>query len=80
MVEKVQQSGKLNISALTPELIRLLSTLQAGTDCQRCEACQSCQRCQACQRAAVANASEETARAVIYEMIQDALTLKTGGA
>jgi hypothetical protein len=78
MVEKVQQTGKLNISALTPELIRLLTAVQAGTECQRCEACQSCQRCQACQRAA-AIASEETARTVIYEMIQDALTLKSEG-
>jgi glycine/D-amino acid oxidase-like deaminating enzyme len=77
MVEKVQHTGKLNTAALTPELIRLLSALQVAGSCHRCEACQSCQSCQSCQRA-VTSEGEETARTVIYEMIQDALTPKTG--
>jgi hypothetical protein len=77
MVEKVRQTGKLNTSALTPELIRLLSALQVAGSCHRCEACQSCQSCQSCQRAVVSE-GEETARSVVYEMIQGALTPKTG--
>ena len=72
MTEKLQQTGKLNLSALKPELIRVLSALQVQ-DCQGCQSCQGCQGCQSCQSSA-SSVREQNARAVIYEMIQESLT------
>ena len=63
MAEKLQQTGKLNLSALQPELIRVLRALASCQSCQSCQGCQSCQSCQSSERERIASAVtyEETA-------------------